>query len=124
MEDTDPFFDESPQPGAAEEFPFDELDRDVEHPDSVEETKIAYLRRKVVSEFCDMLTAYDATPLQAGQRLFLLKHKMKLSGFKTMRELAERMGVSPGRASQIAKAFDVVLTTENIGDSARHHKKS
>jgi hypothetical protein len=117
LKESDPFFDESSTPVAAVDFPFDELDRRVERTqdasDSVLESRLDFDRRHATAALLELLTT-NATPREAGQRAFLLAHRLKLSGCKTKRELADRMGLTEGRVSQITKVFDAHLSRINI----------
>jgi len=53
-----------------------------------------------IAEFLKMLTA-DSTALQSGQCAQLLAYLVGVSPFKTKRELADHLNISPGRISQI-----------------------
>ncbi len=99
------------------EFDYEVLDAKAEEnePDSLREKELEDMRQIVAAAFLEILTANNATPALAGRRAFLLAHKLGLGGYKTQRELAERMGVSPGRVSQMSKSLDEHLPPEIIG---------
>ena len=109
-------FDDDQRRVGVVEFDYAAVDGEAEAdaPDSVTDAKLAFDRRQAAAAILEILVA-DATPLLAGQRAFLLAHKLKLSGCKTSRQLAARMGITEGRVSQIAKAFNAHLDPANIG---------
>ena len=57
-----------------------------------------------LTEFFRMMTA-NATPLQAGQRLFVLAYLAGKLEVTTQRQLAKRLNATPGRVTQIKQSI-------------------
>jgi hypothetical protein len=53
--------------------------------------------------FISMAAETGGTPLRIGQNLLITNYKLGCSKWKTDRELAKFMGVTPGRLSQLIK---------------------
>ena len=67
----------------------------------------AFDQRQAISILAAYLSqGYEASPEMAGYRLYCLAHRAKLGNWKTQTELANRIDVSPGRASQLLTALD------------------
>lgn len=72
------------------EYPRDEADDDDDEQRS---------RRQTLMRLLQFL-ATDASAKKTGQRVLLLSHLLGVSGCRTQRALARRMGLTPGRVSQ------------------------
>lgn len=95
-------FDEAQRPVIAVEFPHDEVaDRlDGEAEPSREDE--ARLRREILSRLLYFLTT-RAGSKRIGQRVLVLAFIAGATPFKKQKQLAAKLGVSAGRASQILK---------------------
>jgi hypothetical protein len=69
------------------------------------EILLAAVRLDAIREVLMIITADGATDKQAGRKALLLSYLLEPGMIGTQRQLARRMGVSPGRCSQMLTAL-------------------
>ncbi len=67
--------------------------------DELHEADAARLRQETLCRLLQCLTT-KANARQAGQRALLLSYLLHIGDCRTQRQLAKRLGVTPGRVSQ------------------------
>jgi hypothetical protein len=95
-------FGEAGEPVSAVDFDFEALDRDSEDAGAED---LACLRREVVVQLFQMLTAGGANAKQIGRRVLLMAFLLGQSDCKTQRQLARRLGVTPEYVSRAIKSL-------------------
>ncbi len=89
------------------DFDYDAVDRgNATPPVSITEQQLPV--RLIVCRVLDLLTS-AGTPLLAGQLAYLLNFGLKNSPYAKKQDLAQALGVTPGRVSQILQAQEAVL---------------
>jgi DNA-directed RNA polymerase specialized sigma24 family protein len=99
-------FDDHGKPVQAVGFVYPADEPEPEPPDAVDgaaAARTAFDRRRAAAAIIEILIA-GTTMKQAGQRAFVLAYVLKLCPCRTQKELAKRLGVTPGRVSQILNA--------------------
>lgn len=71
--------------------------------DSVAESQALQSRRQAAGVILAIIHAHNSSPRSAGIRSYVLAHALRMGTCRTQRDLARKLGVSPGRISQILK---------------------
>jgi hypothetical protein len=100
------------RPTQAIDFDFDAVDAALnpqsEEPetDSVDQESTLFRSREIACQLLQILTEGNVSPKLIGKRALALQYAFNASTHRNQRELAERMGVTPARASQILTDLD------------------
>jgi hypothetical protein len=94
-------FGEHGEPIGAVDFDYDALDRT---PEDVDGEDLARVRQQTIIRVFQMIGIGTGDARRIGQRVLLIGFLLRLNDCKTQKELARRMGVTAGRASQALKS--------------------
>lgn len=103
---SDQFFDDDGQPVSVTNFDFESLDRAPESGEHITASEAEKIRAEGFFSAFEWATLGTADSKKIGERVLLISFKAGRLPETTQAALAERMGVTPGRISQMLSALE------------------